>query len=107
VEAFLPYLVVAAIIAAVIAWSWPFHFWSPRSRNPLWLGFSAAGTSALFLLAGLLGRDLSKHNRFVTGITWTGHVIWWQVAVGLVLLPLAVYLLRRGVRNIHRKLGRV
>jgi hypothetical protein len=99
-ESLLPYLVVAAIIAAVIAYSWQFHFWSPRSRSPLWLGFSATGMSALFLIAGLVGWDLSKHSRFVTGITRTGDVIWWQIAVGLAILPVAIYLLRRGVRDV-------
>jgi hypothetical protein len=106
VATLLPYLVVAAIVTAVIAWSWQFHFWSPRSRNRLWFGFSATGMSALFLIAGLIGWDLNRHKRFVTGITRTGDVIWWQVAVGLVILPLAVYLLRRGVRDISMKSGR-
>jgi hypothetical protein len=100
VDALLPYLVVAAIIAAVIAWSWQFHFWSPRSRNPLWYGFSATGTSALFLIAGLIGWDLRTHKQLVTGITRTGDVIWWEVWVGLALVPLAIYLLWRGVRNL-------
>ena len=101
-EALLSYLVVVAVIAIVIAWSWQFHFWSRRSRSPLWLGFSAAGTSALFLIAGLIGWNLSKHSRFVAGSGWTERVIWWEVAVGLVLVPVAVHLLRRGVRDIER-----
>jgi len=112
VEALLSYLVVAAVIATVIAWSYQFHFWSNsptarRGRSPLWLGFSATGTSALFLIAGLIGANLNKRDAFSNRSAWTDGVIWWEVAVGLVLIPVAVYLLRRGVRDIDRKLGRV
>jgi len=34
-------------------------------------------------------------------------VIWWEVLIGLVLAPGAIYLLRRGVRDIERGLRRI
>ena len=107
----LGYLFIGAVIATLVAWSWHFHFWSNsatarRSRSPLWLGFTASAASALFLIAGIIGFSLTKHTRFFTGTAWIDGVIWWQVAVGLVLAPVAIYLLRRGVRDIQRTLGR-
>ena len=111
-ETLQPYLLLGAVIAVLIAWSWQFHFWSNsptarRSRSPLWLGFTGMAASALFLTGGIIGVDLSKRSRFFTGTAWTEGVIWWQVVVGLVLLPAAIYLLRRGIRDIERKLGHI
>jgi hypothetical protein len=107
VDSLSPSLFLGAIIVVLIAWSWHFHFWSNspaarRSRSPLWLGFTATAASALFLIAGITGFDLSKRSRFFTGTAWTEDVIWWQVAVGIVLVPVAIYLLRRGVQEIER-----
>jgi hypothetical protein len=112
VETVLPYLFVGAVIVALIAWSWHFHFWSKsqaarRSRSSLSLGFTATAVSALFLVAGIIGLNLSTRSRFLTGTAWTDGVIWWQIAVGLVLLPVAIYLLRRGARDVERRLGRI
>jgi hypothetical protein len=111
-ESLLAYLFVGAVIVILIAWSWHFHFWSNsptarRSRSPLWLGFTTTATSALFLIAGIIGLNLSKRSRFFADTAWTDGVIWWQVVVGLVLVPLAIYLLRRGSRDIDRRLGRI
>jgi len=72
------------------------------------VGFTATAASALFLIAGLIiGLNLSKRSRFFIGTAWTDGVIWWQVVVGLVLVPVAVYLLRRGARDVDRRLGRI
>ncbi|MGH9408133.1 MAG: hypothetical protein ACRD1V_01610 [Vicinamibacterales bacterium] len=95
------------VIAIVIAWSCGFDAWSMsgtlrRSRSPLWTGFSLTAASALFLVTGLIGYNLSQHDRFVTG-TWADGVILWQVVVGLVMLPVAIHFLRRGVRDINQK----
>ena len=111
-EALQPYLFLAAVIAVLIAWSCHFHFWSNsptarRSRSPLWLGFSAAAASTLFLVAGITGLNLSARSRFITGTAWSVGVIWWQVVVGVVLVPVAIYLLRRGARDIERRLRNV
>jgi hypothetical protein len=105
-----PSLFVGGVIVVVIAWWWHLHFWSNspaarRSRSPLWLGFTATASSAMFLIAGIIGYNLSKHSRFVAGTAWTGGVIWWEVGSGLVLVPVAIYLLRRGVRDLDRTLN--
>ena len=111
-ETLLPYLFVGAVIVALIAWSWHFHFYSSsptarRSRSPLWLGFTATAASALFLIAGIIGLNLSKRSRFLADTAWTDGVIWWQVVVGLVLVPVATFFLRRGAREVDRRLGRI
>ena len=105
-------LFVGAVIVILIAWWWRFHFWSNspsarRSQSPLWLGFSTTAASALFLVAGITGFKLDRHSRFVTGTAWANGVIWWEVVVGLVLVPLAIYFLRRGVSDIERSLRRI
>lgn len=110
-ERFQAYLFIAVVLAAAVAWSWHYHFWSNsptarRSRSPLWLGFTTTSASALFLLAGVTGYDLSRRNRFFTGTAWAEGVIWPQVVVGLALVPVAIYLLRRGARDIRRSLER-
>src|SRR5262245_60181238 len=106
-----PYLFVGMVLVVLIGWSWHFHAWSNsptarRSRSPLWLGFTATAASALFLIAGIIGFNLSTRARFFAGTAWSGDVIWWEVVVGLVLVPPAIYLLRRGARDIDRRLGR-
>ena len=111
-EAVLPYLVIAAVLVTLVGWWWYFHFWSKspaaqRARSPLSFGFTATATSALFLIAGLIGFNLSKRSRFLSGSAWTDDVIWWQVAVGLALIPVAIYFLRRGARDIERRISRV
>jgi hypothetical protein len=106
------YLYPALFIAVVVAWFWRTNYWfgsSPAARNmrrPLPMAFSATAASALFLIAGVSGWRLNRHERFVAGTGWSDFVIWWQVGVGLALLVLAVYLFRRGVRDIDRRLGK-
>jgi uncharacterized membrane protein len=112
VETLSPYLFVGGVIAVLIAWSWHFHFWSNsptarRSRSPLWLGFTATATSALFLIAGVMGHNLNKRGQLFSSTARTDDVIWWEVAIGIVLVPVAIYLLWRGVRAVNRELGRV
>jgi hypothetical protein len=110
-DAVLPSLFVVAVVVVLIAWSWQFHFWSNsptarRSRSPLWLGFTATAASGLFLIAGIIGYNLIVSRRLSAGTAWADDVIWWQVAVGAALVPVAIYLLQRGVRDVSRSLGR-
>jgi hypothetical protein len=96
-EQFVPLLIVVAFL---VTWTW---FLRQRSRgglwNPLWLAFSAAALAALFLGAGTIGYILGRRTRFA-GTSWSDTVLWWEVGVGIALIPLAAYLWRRGLRTI-------
>jgi hypothetical protein len=94
----IPVLILVAFLAA---WTW-FLYKSSRGRmwSPLWMAFSATAAAALFIGAGAIGYTLSKRDRFVAGTAWSDSVIWWQIGVGLALLPLAVYLSRKGARSL-------
>ena len=74
---------------------------SKPMRRPVPLACSATALAALFLGAGVSGRTLNRHEAFVAGTAWSGSVIWWQVAAGLLLLLLAVWLWRRAFHSLH------
>jgi hypothetical protein len=63
-------------------------------------GVQRHGGGRSFHRAGAIGYTLSKRDRFVAGTAWSDSVIWWQIGVGLALLPLAVYLSRKGARSL-------
>jgi hypothetical protein len=94
---------VLVIVAVLATWGW-FLYKSSRGRmwSPLWLAFSTTAAAVLFLVAGAIGYTLSKRARFFDGTSWSDGVIWWQVGVGLALLPLALYFWRRGLRSMAR-----
>ena len=97
-EQFVPLLIV---VTFVVAWAWFLRQRSGgRARSPLWLAFSATALAALFLGAGTIGYILTKRDRFIAGTSWSETVLWWEVGVGVALIPLAVYLWRRGLRSI-------
>lgn len=94
---------IAAVVLVLIAWSWNYDIWSNspnvrRRRNPLSLGFSASALSALFLISGIAGFNLDNRD-------WIDAVIWSQVLIGVVLMLTALYLLRRGARDIDRRIS--
>jgi hypothetical protein len=101
-----PFLLLAFVVA-VLAMSSYYHGWwgrdGQRRRSALWGGFSATFGSLLFIVTGLLGVDVNTRNFLIRESAWTGSVIWPQVLVGLALIPIAAYLLRRGIRNIQRR----
>jgi hypothetical protein len=74
-----------------------------RSRSPLWTGFTATFAATMFVVAGLVGFNLDRHSRFASGTAWSDGVIWWEVATGLVLAPIAILLVRRGIRDLHEE----
>jgi hypothetical protein len=97
-EQFVPLVVV---VTFVVAWAWFLRERSGgRAWSPLWLAFSATALAALFLGAGTIGYILSKRDRFMAGTSWSETVLWWEVGVGVALIPLAVYFWRRGLRSI-------
>jgi hypothetical protein len=60
-----------------------------RIWSAQWLAFSFTAGAALFLVAGFLGYNLSRHARFVSGTGWTGGVLWFEVLVGAVMAGIA------------------
>lgn len=97
----LGYLFVAIGVAVTIAVSRRVH--GRRSRSPLWGGFTLTAASALFLVSGLMGFNLDQRVRFASGSAWSDGPIFWQLVVGLVLVPFAVHFLRRGIRDLKQQ----
>ena len=95
-------IAILALPAFVALW-W-FAFYKASSGriiwSPLWMAFSATAGAIIFLIAGLAGYTLNRHDRFLAGTAWADGVIWWQVLVGLALVPLAAFLWRLGLRSL-------
>ena len=64
-----------------------------RQWSPIWGAFTATTVSAVYLIAGFSGYQLNRRARFLAPEAWTGSVIWWQVAAGAALIPVAYLLL--------------
>jgi len=89
---------VVTAVALVVAWNAFSHRQSAgRAWSPLWMAFNCTAAAAVFLPAGLSGYTMSRHDRFVTHTAWTGHVIWWEVGVGLAAAVMAAHFWRRGL----------
>src|SRR3954452_15261253 len=95
VERVIPLLIIAAL---VIGWNlWTYKHAAGPVRRPLWTAFSASAAAVLYAGAGLIGYTLDRHDRFVAHTAWAGHVIWSEVAIGLLAAGVAVYFWRRAV----------
>ena len=91
-------ITIVMVVAMVAVWwlgLFPFH----SRRNSLWLAFTATAASALYVGAGIIGYDLDRHSRFVAHASWSPTVIWPEVGIGLVLIPVAAYFWRKGLRD--------
>ena len=94
-------IAILALPAFVALWWFGFHKASNgRIWSPLWMAFSATAGAIIFLVAGVAGYTLNRHDRFLAGTAWVDGVIWWQVLVGLALVPLAAFLWRIGLRSL-------
>ena len=72
-----------------------------RRRTPIFNALSFTAASALFVVSGVCGYTLSRHDRFVAGTPWSTSVIWTQVVVGVALLAPAAWFWRRGLRDLR------
>lgn len=100
-------LIPVILVALLGAWWWFLDKQSGhRTRSPLWLAFSSTALAVWLIGAGVSGYAVSRHARFVAGSGWSGEVIWWEVALGAALVPLAFYFWRRGLSQTpHRPTG--
>jgi drug/metabolite transporter (DMT)-like permease len=89
-------LVVAAAVAIGV---WNMSQRQRSNRSPFPPAFGTTVVGLLFLTTGLLGIRLGKRDAFPHA-TWTGHVQWADVGVGVVVLFLAVWLWRKALRSI-------
>ena len=56
----------------------------------------SVGVIGLWLtVAGAIGWDLTYVHGFFRGTKWVDGPVWWQIAVGVPLIALAVFLARR------------
>jgi hypothetical protein len=68
-------------------------------RNMFGLAFTAGAAAIFLILTGLIGWQppptISFHNASWRLGTWTGDIIWSQIALGLVFLTVAGFAARR------------
>jgi hypothetical protein len=102
-RAFAVFTIVALVLACNLLM---FKQSKGRMWSPLWMAFSASAAAGLNLVAGLIGYTLDRHDRFVAHTSWAGHVIWSQVALGVVAGSFAVLFWRRAVVVNRRPNGR-
>jgi hypothetical protein len=95
-------LAMAALAALVVVWH-TVTGWrrGRRAYRPLWLAFTSSAAALLFVGAGVLGYNLSRHSRFIAGTAWSDTVIWWEVWTGLAAGAMSVLFWRAGVRSIR------
>ena len=71
-------------------WGWPTR--PGRSHQQV---FSTAAAGLFLFIAGLMGWDLSHSHGVFEGTRWVEGAVWWQVILGLGLLLLAGFWVRR------------
>ena len=70
-------------------------------RRPVPLVCSATAFGLMLLVSGLSGYTLSRHEAFVAGTRWSNGPIWTQVAIGVALLAVSVWLWRRAMASLR------
>jgi hypothetical protein len=94
-----PFLVVFGPLAAL---SWFLGRRSGRrAHHPLWPAFTATAAATILVVAGILGYNLNTADAAAAGTPWSGRVLWWEVAVGLSLVPVAAGCWRHGIRSLN------
>jgi hypothetical protein len=96
-EDLIPLLIVEVPLVASL---WFFHKRSGRPTRPLRAATSVMVATAILLLAGSTGYNLNALDATAAGTPWTGAVLWWEVGIGLTLLPVAAHYWRKGIQSL-------
>jgi hypothetical protein len=91
----------ALVLVALLAlWKWGVHRQANGGRwTSLWLALTTTALAAAFVAAGVAGLSLDAPADAFEAAPWSATVIWWEVAVGIALLPLSVSLGRRALQR--------
>ena len=86
-----------AVIVATIVISTRYYgrSWPGRPGWQYQRVFSVGAGGLLFFVSGIIGWDLSRSHGWFRGTKWVDGPIWWQIALGAVLLSLAAFWARR------------
>ncbi|MEO8076780.1 MAG: hypothetical protein ABI818_10650 [Acidobacteriota bacterium] len=98
-EKVIPVLAMVGVLAA-----WQFFFYKQsdgRIFSPLWMAFGTTTASLVFIVGGMIGYNLDRHDRFVAGTAWAGKPIAWEIWSGVAFAIVATYLWRRGLRSLR------
>ena len=97
-EDIIPFL---AFVAPLAASAWLLNKRSRhRGKHPLWPALGATTGATLLMVAGAVGYNLHALDANAAGTPWSGTVIWWEVGLGIALLPVAAYCWRKGLRSL-------
>jgi hypothetical protein len=95
---------ILAIVAVVAGWNlFLYNHSHRRAWSPLWLAFSTTATALVFLVAGAIGYNLDKHDRFTAHKPRAAGVIWLEIAVAVGTGFLAMYFWRLGLEDIRAR----
>ena len=88
-------LIAVMIAVAIVATRQHSRAWPGRPGWQYQRVLSVGFAGLLFVVAGLIGWDLSYSHGWFQGTKWVDGPVWWQVALGSSLLVLAVFFARR------------
>lgn len=94
-----PFIVVVGPLAA-LTW-WLGRRADRRSQHPLWPPLFWTVAAAIFVMAGTFGYNLNTADAMAAGRHWSDSVIWWELGVGLALVPFMAYSWRKGIRSFN------
>lgn len=67
-------------------------------NNPFPAAFSTTFVAILLIVPGLLGYELHKSDWSFMRLTVSDGPVWWQIYLGLLFVPPAMYFWRKAIR---------